>query len=105
MKIKALVYQHIVETYEAELSEKDVQEFLDSCSLVHNSGVDSGKLVTSEEVQKVFLGKMQNFLVTDSCGKSIDLYTTIIDWATNKTITCEKPDREIEDSDSSVTMI
>ena len=105
MKIKALVHQNIVETYVAELSDEEIQKLLDECSLARDSGTNAGKLITLDEVHKVFLGTMQNFLVTNSCGKTADLYTVVSEWAVEKAKSDKNPDKEIEDFDSSATMI
>src|SRR5574344_641183 len=101
MKFKALVYQHVVETYATELSDKDAQKFLDDCSLIH----ESGEKVTLDELHKVYLGTMKNFLVRGCGDISGDLYTLANDWMTEKVIHNEMPEREIEDSNSLVTSL
>ena len=101
MKFKVLVYQHVVETYATELSDEDAQKFLDGCSLTH----ESGEKVTLDELHKVYLGTMGNFLVRGCGGISGNLYTLANNWMTKKVIHDETPEREIEDSNSSVTTL
>ena len=105
MNFKARVYKRIIETRCAEASDADVQLFLDDCSLAHESGAEAGKLVSLDEVHKIFLGTMQNFLTTNCRGEKSDLYTTITDWMQSKADQSKPDDSEVESSDYSVTMV
>jgi hypothetical protein len=101
MKLKASVRQNITETRSIELSDSDIQGFLDDLCLCHANG----ERITLGEVHDVFHGTMADFTAIDNRQNSSNLYSIVCDWAKAKAAEDPNPEMDVEETDSSVTSV
>jgi hypothetical protein len=104
MKLKLRVYQHLVRTTCVIEDDVAISDILSSDCVSHAEGIHAGELVSLDEVEKVFTGRMPNFSITTQSGLNSDLYNYISDWMKSVAAQTHSDDEEVEDSDDSLTL-